>query len=74
MGAFTHNTTICDELFHAGIPVWLIRLEFMITEQTVIENLVMFSFPDHIIRPMYSEPGKSAAPFNLLYYGGGGFS
>jgi hypothetical protein len=25
MGAFTHDPTVCDELYRAGIPVWLIR-------------------------------------------------
>jgi len=25
MGAFTHDFTVCDQLYQAGIPVWLIR-------------------------------------------------
>jgi len=74
MGAFTQDTAICDELFRAGIPVWLIQLDLTIMEQTVIEKPVTFSFPNNIVRAMYSEHGKSVAPFPLLCCGQGGFS
>jgi len=74
MGAFTQDMAICDELFCAGIPMWLIRLNLTITEQTVIEKPVTFSFPDNIVRAMYSERSKSVAPFPLLCRGRGGFS
>ena len=48
MGTFTQDTAVCDELFRTSIPVWLTRLDFTITEDTIIENPVTFSFPDHI--------------------------
>ena len=73
MGTFTQDTAVCDELFHAGIPMWLTQLDFTITEDTIIKNPVTFSFPDHIIRGMYSEGGKSA-PFDLIYHGQGGLA
>ena len=55
MGTFTQDTAVCDELFRTGVPMWLTQLDFTITEDTIIENPVTFSFPDHIIRGMYSE-------------------
>ncbi|KAF8433960.1 hypothetical protein L210DRAFT_3411217 [Boletus edulis BED1] len=74
MGCFTRDTTVCDELFLAGVPVWLACLNFMVTDQTIIEKPVAFSFPDHIVRAMYSERGKPIRPFDLLYCCGGGLS
>ncbi|KAH0831330.1 hypothetical protein J3R83DRAFT_13979 [Lanmaoa asiatica] len=73
MGCFTSDTKVCDELFHAGVPVWLIRCNFTITARTIIEKPVRFTFPDDIIRSMYSEGGKPARPFDPLYRGPGGF-
>ena len=74
MGCFTQDTKICDDLFHAGVPVWLIRSRHTITSQTIIERHVKFTFPDDIIRSVYSEGGKPAHPFNNLYHRPGGFN
>ncbi|KAH0834936.1 hypothetical protein J3R83DRAFT_10626, partial [Lanmaoa asiatica] len=73
MGCFTHSTKVCDDLFHAGVPVWLIRNNYTITEQTNIVKVVNFAFPDEIIRSMYSENGRSL-PFPCLFNGPGGFT
>ncbi|KAF9232089.1 hypothetical protein BU15DRAFT_24675, partial [Melanogaster broomeanus] len=40
MGAFTTNTKIYEELFHAGVPVWLKRHEITITDTTNIAKAV----------------------------------
>ena len=74
MGCFTQDTAVCDKLFHAGVPVWLIRPKFAIMKQTIIERLVKYSFPDKIVQAMYSECSKSVPPFDLLYRGPGGLS
>ena len=74
MGCFTQDTAVCDELFHVGVPVWLIQSKFAIAEQTIIKRPVTYSFPNKIIQAMYSECGKSILPFNLLYCGPGGLS
>ena len=72
MGCFTADTKVCDELFHAGVLVWLVRHNFTITPRTIIEKPVRFTFPDGIICSMYSEGGKPARPFDCLYRGPGG--
>ena len=72
MGCFTADTRVCDELFHAGVPVWLVRHNFTITPRTVIEKAVRYTFPDTIICSTYSEGGKPARPFDCLYRGPGG--
>ena len=74
MGCFTQDMAVCDKLFHAGVPVWLVRLDYSITDQTVIEKPVVFLFPDHLVCAMYSERGKSVQPFDLLYRGTGGLT
>ena len=73
MGCFTQSTKICNELFHAGVPVWLIRPRHTITSQTNVERHVKFTFPDEIIRSTYSKGGRPH-PFDCLYRGPGGFS
>ena len=72
MGCFTADTKVCDELFHAGVPVWLVQHNFTITLRIIIEKLVRFTFPDGIICSMYSEGGKPARPFDCLYRRPGG--
>ena len=68
------DTKICDDLFHAGVPVWLIHSHHTITSQTIIERHVKFTFPDDIVRSVYSKGGKPAHPFDNLYHGPGGFN
>jgi hypothetical protein len=73
MGCFTTDTRVCDELFHSGVPEWLIRPNFTITPRTIIETPVRYTFPDHIIRSMYSEGSKPSCSFEVLYCGPGGY-
>ena len=74
MGCFTTDMKFCDNLFHAGVPVWLIHLPHAIMAQTNIEKPVKFIFPDYIICSMYSEAGKPPCPFPSLYRSLGGFT
>jgi hypothetical protein len=67
MGCFTTDTKVCDELFHTGVPVWLVRHNFSITPRTIIEKPVRFTFPDEIICSMYCEGAKPTRPFICLY-------
>ena len=74
IGCFTADMKVCDDLFHAGVPVWLVRSNYTITPQTIIEKPMKFTFPDNIIRSMYSEPHQSTSrPFEVLYCGPAGF-
>ena len=49
MGCFTADTRVCDELFHVGVPVWLVHHNFTITSRTIIEKAVryMYLFQHH---------------------------
>jgi len=71
MGCFTSDTQICDELYMAGVPVWLFRNEHFISPTMNIVNPVRFTFPDHIVKAPYSENG-AAKPFQCLYRGPAG--
>ena len=73
MGCFAQDTKTCDDLFHAGVPVWLIRHRHAITSQTIIERPAKFTFPNEITRSMYSEGGKPTRPFPCLYHGPAGY-
>ena len=73
MGCFTVDMKVCDDLFHAGVPVWLVHHNLTITPRTIIQKSVRFTFPDHIVCSTYSEHGKSTRPFQCLYCGPGGF-
>lgn len=73
MGCFTADTKTCHELFYASVPVWLVRHHVTITHRTIIEKPVKFTFPDDIIRAMYSVQGQPARPFDCLYRGANTF-
>ncbi|KAH0827363.1 hypothetical protein J3R83DRAFT_4008 [Lanmaoa asiatica] len=73
MGCFTHSTKVCDDLFHTGVPAWLIHNNYTITKQTNIVKVVNFTFPNEIIRSMYSE-NRQSLPFPCLFNGPGGFT
>ena len=72
MGCFTADNKVCNKPFYVGVLVWLVRDNFTITPQTIIKKLVKYTFPDDIIRSMYSEGGKPACPFDCLYCGPSG--
>ncbi|KAI9459076.1 hypothetical protein HD554DRAFT_2177094 [Boletus coccyginus] len=73
MGCFTTDTKVCDDLFHAGVPIWLLCHNFTVTPQTIIQKPVKFTFSDHVVCSTYSEHSKSTRPFECLYRGPGGF-
>ena len=62
MGCFTKNTETCDGLYYAGVPVWLIRNDAFIPPTMNIVCPVRLTFPEDIVRAMYSENGI-AKPF-----------
>ena len=68
MGCFTKNTEICDSLYYTGVTVWLICNEAIIPSTMNIVCLMRLTFPEHIIRAMYSENGV-AKPFWAIYHG-----
>ncbi|KAH7904647.1 hypothetical protein BJ138DRAFT_1106643, partial [Hygrophoropsis aurantiaca] len=72
MGCFTRSSVFCDEMFRAGVPVWLIRSRSDIFPQMNIIHRVTLKFPDHIICAQYSDGGKIAKPFDMIYRGPGG--
>lgn len=72
MGSFTKESSACNELFSAGVPVWLVRADHTITPRTIIKNRVRFTFPDDILRALYSERGRIVPNPPLLHSGPGG--
>jgi len=74
MGCFTYDSRLCDTLFKAGVPVWLVRAEAYISPDMNIIKPVLLTFPDHITKSMYCESGRVVKPFPLLYRGVGGFN
>ncbi|KAI6005552.1 hypothetical protein EDD15DRAFT_2358694 [Pisolithus albus] len=71
MGCFTRNTEVCEALYFAGVPVWLVRDEEFISPTMNIVRPVRLTFPDNIVRVMYSERGVSK-PFPSIFRGPGG--
>ncbi|KAI6103441.1 hypothetical protein F5141DRAFT_981880, partial [Pisolithus sp. B1] len=59
MGCFMRNTEICEGLYFAGVPVWLVCDEEFIPPTMNIIHPVWLTFPDNIVRVMYSERGVS---------------
>ncbi|KAG8212827.1 hypothetical protein J3R82DRAFT_11124, partial [Butyriboletus roseoflavus] len=48
MGCFTKNVTICEWLWCAGIPIWLLHSPQFILQNINIVNVVSITCPDHI--------------------------
>ncbi|KAG8214229.1 hypothetical protein J3R82DRAFT_11033, partial [Butyriboletus roseoflavus] len=48
MGCFTKDITTCEQLWHAGISVWLVRSLQFIPQNINIVNVVSITCPDHI--------------------------
>ncbi|KAI6012369.1 hypothetical protein EDC04DRAFT_2540084, partial [Pisolithus marmoratus] len=59
LGCFTRNTEVCESLYFAGVPVWLVRDEEFIPLTMNIIHPVRLTFPDNIVRAMYLESGVS---------------
>lgn len=68
MGCFTKRTEICESLYFAGVPVWLVRHESLIPSTMNIVRPVRLTFPEDIVRAMYSEDGV-AKPFRAIHRG-----
>ncbi|KIK14268.1 hypothetical protein PISMIDRAFT_117334 [Pisolithus microcarpus 441] len=71
MGCFMRNTKVCEALYFAGVPVWLVRDEEFISLTMNIIHPVWLTFPDNTVRIMYSERGVSK-PFLSIFWGPGG--
>ncbi|KAF9230549.1 hypothetical protein BU15DRAFT_83492 [Melanogaster broomeanus] len=74
MGAFTDQLRVCERLFHARVPVWLVRNDAQIRSDMNVEKPVLFTYPDHIVKALYHEASPSARPFGSIYTGPGGLS
>ncbi|KAF9229922.1 hypothetical protein BU15DRAFT_84316 [Melanogaster broomeanus] len=66
MGAFTDQLRVCERLFHARVPVWLVRNDAQIRSDMNVEKPVLFTYPDHIVKALYHEASPSAAPSDLF--------
>ena len=71
MGCFTKCTETCEHLYFAGVPIWLVHYEDFIPPTMNIVLPVRLTFPDNIVRAMYSENGV-AKSFPSIYCGPGG--
>lgn len=71
MGCFTTDTKVCEAMYFAGVPVWLLHHKEYIPPMMNIIKPVRLTFPDHIVRAVYTENGR-AAPFPSIFRGPGG--
>ncbi|KAG1740127.1 uncharacterized protein EDB91DRAFT_1053419 [Suillus paluster] len=65
MGAFTHDSDMCNKLHMAGIPVWYVLQCMRVMKPVLITHL------DDIVILMYAEGNKIRA-YNIIYHGQGG--
>lgn len=70
MGCFMKITQVCEELYLTGVPVWLYHHEQFIPLTMNIIHPVRLTYPDNIIKAMYSENGV-ARPFRSIHRGPG---
>ncbi|KAI6100751.1 hypothetical protein EDD17DRAFT_1494768 [Pisolithus thermaeus] len=68
MGCFTNNTQVCKVLYFAGVPVWLVHREEFIPPTMNIVQPVRLTYPDRIVKAVYTENGV-AKPFPAIYRG-----
>ncbi|KAG2741735.1 hypothetical protein P692DRAFT_20905082 [Suillus brevipes Sb2] len=71
MGAFTHNSDMCNKLYIAGIPVWYVRTMAYIPSNMTVKQPILLTCPDQIILAMYAE-GNKIRPYEIIYRGPGG--
>ncbi|KAI6151566.1 hypothetical protein BKA82DRAFT_3947585, partial [Pisolithus tinctorius] len=57
MGCFVRATEVCEALYFAGVPVWLVRSKEYIPPTMNIVHSVQLTYPDGIVRSMYMENG-----------------
>ncbi|KIK13791.1 hypothetical protein PISMIDRAFT_118211, partial [Pisolithus microcarpus 441] len=55
-------------LYFAGVPVWLVRREEFIPPTMNIVQPVHLTYPDDIVKAVYTENGV-AKPFPAIYHG-----
>ncbi|KIJ09200.1 hypothetical protein PAXINDRAFT_17696 [Paxillus involutus ATCC 200175] len=69
LGVFTCNPGVTETLFRAGVPVWLIRHEDMVTANTSLLAKIVPREPD-VVLAMFTDPIKHfARPFPVRYVG-----
>ncbi|KIM57105.1 hypothetical protein SCLCIDRAFT_131292, partial [Scleroderma citrinum Foug A] len=73
MGCFTKETQICKSFYFAGVLVWLVRHQEFIPNTMNIIHPVRLTFPENIVRAMYSENG-AVKSFPVIYCGPSGIS
>ncbi|KAG1719714.1 hypothetical protein EDB19DRAFT_1918597 [Suillus lakei] len=71
MGAFTHDSDICNKLHMAGVPVWYVHTMAYIPANMKVMKPVLITHPDDIIISMYAE-GNKIRPYDIIYRGQGG--
>ncbi|KAI6097072.1 hypothetical protein F5141DRAFT_974456, partial [Pisolithus sp. B1] len=62
MGCFTKSTEVCEALYFAGVPIWLVQSKAYISLTMNVVHSVGLTYPDEIVRGMYTENGV-AKPF-----------
>ncbi|KAG1738079.1 uncharacterized protein EDB91DRAFT_1054753 [Suillus paluster] len=73
MGAFTHDSNMCNKLYIAGIPIWYVRTMAYIPSNMTVKQPVLLTRPDQIILSMYAE-GNKVRPYEIIYHGPGGYN
>ncbi|KAI6146022.1 hypothetical protein BKA82DRAFT_33577 [Pisolithus tinctorius] len=68
MGCFVRATEVCEALYFAGVPVWLVHSKEYIPLTMNIVCSVRLTYPDGIVRSMYMENGV-AKPFPSIWRG-----
>ncbi|KAG1795442.1 uncharacterized protein HD556DRAFT_1235591 [Suillus plorans] len=71
MGAFTHDSDMCNKLHMAGVPVWYVRTMAYISANMKVMKPVLITHPDDIVISMYAE-GNKIRPYDIIYRGQGG--
>ncbi|KAG1900863.1 uncharacterized protein F5891DRAFT_951686, partial [Suillus fuscotomentosus] len=71
MGAFTHDSDMCNKLHMAGVPVWCVCTMAYIPANMKVHKPVLITHPDDIVISMYAE-GNRIRPYNIIYHGQGG--
>ncbi|KAF9233659.1 hypothetical protein BU15DRAFT_66413 [Melanogaster broomeanus] len=60
MGVFTCKVAVCDQLFRAGVPVWLVCTKTQIRPDMNVGMPVLLTYPDHIVKAMYHEGSRGS--------------
>jgi hypothetical protein len=71
MGAFTHDSDMCNKLHMAGVPVWYVHTMAYIPANMRVHKPVLITHPDDIVISMYME-GNRIRPYDIIYCGQGG--